>query len=140
MPAKYAFVRILRGSRHLTHNTLVHWSTWLGCVLAATAIAYVIASGIPVFGSLVSLVGALLGTFLSFQPMAGMWLYDNWSDGKGKKSIRWMGMVAFCGFMLVIGTFIMVAGSYSAIAQIIDDYNATGGSAAWSCADNSGSV
>ncbi|CAK1358692.1 unnamed protein product [Cercospora beticola] len=140
MPAKYAFVRILRGSRHLTHNTIVHWSTWLGCVLAATIIAYVIASGIPVFGSLVSLVGALLGTFLSFQPMAGMWLYDNWSDGKGKKSIRWMGMVAFCGFMLVIGTFIMVAGSYSAIAQIIDDYNATGGSAAWSCADNSGSA
>lgn len=34
-----------------------------------TLTAYIIASGIPIFGGLVSLVGALLGTLLSFQPM-----------------------------------------------------------------------
>ncbi|KAL3954844.1 hypothetical protein ACCO45_010407 [Purpureocillium lilacinum] len=78
LPAKCAFVRILRGSRHLTANTLVHWAVWLGCTFCATLIAYLVASGIPEFGALVSLVGALLGTLMSFQPMGCMWLYDNW--------------------------------------------------------------
>jgi hypothetical protein len=27
--AKYLFVRILRDSRHLQQNTVLHWGTWL---------------------------------------------------------------------------------------------------------------
>ncbi|RSL76732.1 hypothetical protein CEP52_017769, partial [Fusarium oligoseptatum] len=76
--AKYAFVRILRGSKHLSANTVIHWGTWLGCTFTTTLVAYIIASSVPVFGGLVSLIGALLGTLLSFQPMGCMWLYDNW--------------------------------------------------------------
>lgn len=29
LPAKYVFVRILRGSKHLASNSLIHWVTWL---------------------------------------------------------------------------------------------------------------
>ncbi|GAD94188.1 amino acid transporter, putative [Paecilomyces variotii No. 5] len=60
LPAKYIFVRMLQGSRHLVANTVVHWTTWLSCTFGIAIIAYIIASAIPVFGSLVSLVGALL--------------------------------------------------------------------------------
>ncbi|KAG5662367.1 hypothetical protein KAF25_004785 [Fusarium avenaceum] len=74
---KYAFVRILRGSKHLTANTFVHWATWLGLTFTTAFVAYIIASAIPVFGSLVSLVGALLGTLQTFQPYGCFWLYDN---------------------------------------------------------------
>ena len=64
MPGKYVFIRILRNSRHLSANTVIHWVTWLGCIFGITAISYIIASAIPVFNSLVSLIGALLGTFM----------------------------------------------------------------------------
>ncbi|KAL0260957.1 hypothetical protein SLS55_004649 [Diplodia seriata] len=139
-PAKYAFVRILRGSRHLSSNSMVHWVTWLGCTGAIALIAYIIASAVPVFYGLVALVGALLGTMMSIQPMGCMWLYDNWSAGKVAKSPRWIAMVCWCVFVIAAGTFLMIAGTYGAIMGIMADYKAQGGSAAWSCADNSNST
>ncbi|KAJ0166204.1 N amino acid transport system protein [Colletotrichum tanaceti] len=145
LASKHIFVRILRGSKHLAANTLIHWSTWLGCTFTVSLVAYLIASGIPVFNSLISLIGALLGTMISFQPMGCMWLYDNW--GKGRRAgggppaaLGWYLMVAWSCFVILSGTFLTIAGTYSAIVGIIDDYSKSGGSAAWSCADNSNSV
>ncbi|KAJ6172402.1 transmembrane amino acid transporter protein-domain-containing protein [Penicillium chermesinum] len=134
---KYIFIRILQGSRHLVANTVTHWSVWLGSTFTVTVVAYIIASAIPVFSDLVSLVGALLGTPMCFHPMAGMWLYDNWH--KRASGPRWGLMVAWCAFVLLSGTFLMVAGTYGSVVSIIDSYKASGGSAAWSCADNSSS-
>lgn len=131
------FVRILRGTKHLTSNTLIHWGVWLGSTTGTVIIAYIIASSIPVFGSLISLVGALFGTFLCFQPYGCMWLYDNW---KNPRTTRWYAMVGWCAFVIAIGTFLMIAGTYGAVKVIIDDYNTNGGSKAFSCADNSNSV
>lgn len=139
-PAKYIFIRVLRGSRHLTKNSAIHWATWLGCTFGVAVIAYIIASAVPVFGGLISLVGALFGTLMSFQPMGCMWLYDNWKEGKINRTFKWTFMVGWSVFVIASGSFLMVAGTYSSIAGIIDDYNASGGSAAWSCADNSNSV
>ncbi|KAJ9202769.1 hypothetical protein DTO164E3_2742 [Paecilomyces variotii] len=140
LPAKYIFVRILQGSRHLVANTVVHWTTWLGCTFGIAVTAYIIASAIPVFGSLVSLVGALLGTLMAFQPMGCMWLYDNWSRGKLATDRKWALMVCWSVFVVLSGTFLMVGGTYGSIVSIIDTYRESGGSAAWSCADNSNSV
>ncbi|KAB8203954.1 transmembrane amino acid transporter protein-domain-containing protein [Aspergillus parasiticus] len=138
--SKYVFVRLLQGSEHLTANTLQHWATWLGCTFGATLIAYIIASAIPVFNSLVSLVGALFGTLMSFQPMGCMWLYDNWKRNKRERNLRWYFMVAWSLFVILSGTFLMVAGTYGSIVEVIDSYKDSGGSAAWSCADNSNTV
>ncbi|KAF4214630.1 hypothetical protein CNMCM8980_008156 [Aspergillus fumigatiaffinis] len=138
--AKYVFIRILRGSKHLASNSLIHWGTWLSCTFGITVSAYIIASAIPVFGGLVSLVGALLGTLMAFQPMGCMWLYDNWSSGKAEKRPMWIFMVCWCVFVVVSGTFLMVSGTYGSVLSIIDTYKESGGSAAWSCADNSNSV
>ncbi|KAJ9216665.1 hypothetical protein DTO166G4_1881 [Paecilomyces variotii] len=140
LPAKDIFVRILQGSRHLVANTVVHWTTWLGCTFGIAVTAYIIASAIPVFGSLVSLVGALLGTLMAFQPMGCMWLYDNWSRGKLATDRKWALMVCWSVFVVLSGTFLMVGGTYGSIVSIIDTYRESGGSAAWSCADNSNSV
>lgn len=105
-------------------------------------IAYIIASGIPVFGGLVSLVGALLGTFQCLQPMGCMWLYDNWHKGKNKeqRTTKWTLMVIWSVFIIVVGTFLMIGGTYGSIVGIINSYNQSGGSAAWSCTDNSNST
>ncbi|KAE8154133.1 transmembrane amino acid transporter protein-domain-containing protein [Aspergillus avenaceus] len=142
LPGKLIFIRILRGSQHLTGNTVIHWVTWFGCTVGVTIIAYIIASAIPVFDNLISLIGALMGTFMSFQPMGCMWLYDNWTKGKNnvRKSSKWVFMVCWSSFVILAGCFLMVAGTYGSVVSIIDGYKADGGSAAWSCADNSNSV
>ncbi|KAK4094173.1 amino acid transporter [Purpureocillium lilacinum] len=137
--SKYVFVRILRGSDHLTSNTIIHWATWLGCSFGVSIVAYILASSIPVFNGIVSLAGALFGTLLSFQPMGCMWLYDNWARGKGSPTWRWRLMVCWSIFVIVAGTFLMIAGTYGAILGIVDSYKAEGGTSAWSCADNSNS-
>lgn len=46
-------------------------------------------------------------------------------------------MAAWSVFVFVIGTFLLVAGTYGSVVGIQNEYAATGGSAAWSCADNS---
>lgn len=134
--AKYIFVRMLRGTYHLTDPTLRHWATWIGCTFTITLISYIIASAIPVFGGLVSLIGALLGTLLSFQPFGAMWLYDNWQS---KRSFRWYLMVVWSVFVIVSGFFLMIAGTYGSVVDIKHAYDANGGTSPWSCADNSNS-
>lgn len=114
--------------------------SWLGCTGGITVIAYIIASAIPVFDDLVSLVGALLGTVLSFQPMAGMWFYDNWNEGKAARKPLWIFMNCWCTFVALTGSFLTVGGTYRSVISIIESYNKSGGSASWSCADNSNSV
>jgi hypothetical protein len=126
----------MKGSKHLVSNSKTHWITWLSCTLGVTLAAYVICSAVPNFGSLISLVGALLATFMSMQPLGAMWLYDNLK--RTNKGTKWVIGVVWASFVILIGTFIMVAGSYSAIVGIIDDYS-SGTSGAWSCADNSNS-
>jgi amino acid permease len=136
-PAKYVFLRVLKDSKHLVSNSKVHWVTWLSCTLSATIVAYIICSAVPNFGSLVSLVGALLAPLMSLQPLGMMWLYDNF---KGRtRDIRWMCGVAISFTAIIVGTYIMVAGSYAAIFEIVNDYK-SGRSGAWSCADNSNSA
>jgi hypothetical protein len=51
------------------------------CTFASKTTAYLIASGIPFFNGLVSLIGVLLGAFLAYQPTGCMWFYDNWRHG-----------------------------------------------------------
>ncbi|KAJ5433661.1 uncharacterized protein N7458_012817 [Penicillium daleae] len=139
LPAKYIFVRILRGSPHLTANTITHWITWIGSTFTITLVAYIIASSVPVFEDLVSLVGASFQTLLSTQTMGMMWLYDNWPVSKRVRDSRWYIGVAWSVFVIVAGTYLMVGGTYSSILAIIKSYHESGWTAAWSCADNSNS-
>ncbi|KAH7251412.1 transmembrane amino acid transporter protein-domain-containing protein [Fusarium tricinctum] len=137
LPSKYMFVRLLRNTKHLASNSLVHWSTWLGCTFIVSIIAYIIASAIPIFYSLVSLIGALVGTLMCFQAMGFMWFYDNWENRT--ISPKWISACGWASFVIASGTLLMVAGTYGSIVEIIQAYKAAGGSGAWSCADNSNS-
>lgn len=130
----------MRGSDHLTSNTIKHWITWLSCTLGISIAAYLIASAVPVFSDLISLVGALFGTFLSLQTMGFMWFYDNWSTrGTTGRSVYWGSSMVWAVFVILAGSFITASGTYGSIVQIVANYRASGGSAAWSCADNSSS-
>ncbi|KAE8368124.1 transmembrane amino acid transporter protein-domain-containing protein [Aspergillus caelatus] len=138
LASKYVFVRILRNSDHLVANTFVHWGTWLASVVTLVIIEYCISSGIPIFDSLVSLIGSLLATLQCYQPMAGIWLYDNWSNRQ--RPLVWVILVCWSFLMIIGGTFLMIGGTYGAIAGIIDSFKSSERPGIWSCADNSNSV
>lgn len=119
---------------------MIHWGSWLGCTFGLGLIAYIIANAIPGFNSLVSLVGALILTMLAFQPTGCMWLYDNWSEGRKNPTLKWAAMVSWCVFVVVVGTFLMIAGTYGAVVEIIDTYNSSENFRPWTCADKSNSA
>lgn len=77
---------------------------------------------------------------MCFVPMGFMWLHDNYKQGKAEKKLSWKLKVGWAIFVIVSGLFLMVAGTFGSIAGIIDSYKVSGGSAAFSCADNSNSV
>lgn len=137
LPSKNIFMRFMRGTTHLTANTPTHWIAWLSCTGGVTLIGYLLGSAIPVFSSLISLVGALLATFMSFQPMGCMWLYDNLKRSPSARDKKWYLGTAWAFSIIIIGTFVMIAGTYATIVGIINDTTRT---SPWSCADNSNST
>lgn len=139
VPAKYIFVRILRDSKHLVSNSATHWMIWLGCTFSISVSSYVVASAIPFFGPLTSLIGSFFGSVMSFQFMGIMWFYSHWSERKAGH-YRWTMVAVWAAFVVVAGTVLMVAGTYGSVIGIMDYYKAGGGSSAWSCADNSNSA
>ncbi|CAO1613365.1 unnamed protein product [Sympodiomycopsis kandeliae] len=62
---KFMFVRILRGTKHLTTSTPIHWATWLGSYVVVIALAFVLAAAIPIFDQLLSLIGSTAGSFFT---------------------------------------------------------------------------
>lgn len=76
---------------------------------------------------------------MTFQPMGCMWIYDNWAGNRREKPLSWYFMVAWCIFVILLGTFLMVSGTYGSVIEVANGYKESNGSAAWSCADNSNS-
>lgn len=132
-------MRLLRGSKHLTSNSWQHWSAWLSCTFGVIAIAYVIASAIPIFGNLVSFIGAFFGPTMSMIPYGLMWWHDNW---RGKTAAERRGLwkkanACMSLLVVVVGTFLTIACTYGAIVAMVNDKSH---SKPWTCADNSNSV
>ncbi|KAI5451060.1 hypothetical protein NCC49_002548 [Naganishia albida] len=140
MPAKYVFVRLLRGTDDLAKNTKKHYIVWFSCVAGCTLFSYVIASAIPVFGGLVGLVGALFGSILCLGMESGMWFYDFWAARATNKTLKYRLAFAMAALVGFCGIFICGAGTYGAVEDIKIGYAANGGTTPWSCSDNSGSV
>lgn len=138
IPAKFILVRILRGSHHLAANTPTHWATWFTCTFACTTIAYIIGSAIPILSSIISLVGALIAPLLCIIPFGFMWFHDN-TRGRTWQSLPTLtkAHAVWASFVILVGLFITVGGTYGAVVTII---NQPGGGGPWSCADNSNSV
>jgi hypothetical protein len=154
--AKYLFVRILRNTRHLQHNTVVHWGTWLGCTFGLCAISFLLAEAIPIFNYLIALTGSVCFAPLAIALPGFLWLHDfsHYKSGTfGQKMMYWAHW-----FLPVLGLFLCVGGTYGVVQQIINAEAAgtigkffalwnfkskTTNSelgAAFTCADNSGTV
>ncbi|KAF7195545.1 N amino acid transport system protein [Pseudocercospora fuligena] len=138
VPAKTLFLRCLAGTIHVKSKTWQHWTVWFSCTSGVVLVAYIIASAVPGFSSLVSLIGALFGTLIVLQPYAMMWWYDERHRDHSRRNRRWYAAAVWASFIFVAGCFCTVSGTWGALQKIIQAYQADAGSV-WSCADNSGS-
>ena len=135
--AKYIFVRILRDSRHLQSNSIVHWSVWFGTLFAMSLISFIIASGVPIFNYLLSLAGSLAFAPLALGLPGWLWIYDHSDYWKGNvwRKLQY----AFHVFLILLSAFLTIGGTYGVIVQIMDAYKNGSIESAFSCADNSNS-
>lgn len=129
-------MRILRGSKHLNTNTPTHWLVWLGCTSGTVLVAYILGSAIPIFSSFVGLVGATFAPFMCMIPMGFMYLKDSYW-GRTERSLRDKAKAAWAAAVIVMGAFLVVAGTYAAV---LDIKASTSTVKPWSCTDNSNSV
>ncbi|TXT10653.1 hypothetical protein VHUM_02158 [Vanrija humicola] len=135
---KNLFVRVLHGSPHLSKSTPTHWITWLLCTAGSVIVGYIIASAIPIFGSLIGFIGALICPNVCIVPYVFMWFHDNWRMvAPHERTTRTKIMAGLNLLLLICGIFLTVAGTYGAVVDLI---NTTVDQKPWSCNDNSGSV
>ena len=136
--AKYVFVRILAGTRHLQSNSFVHWGTWLSCTIGMAAISFILSCAIPIFNYVLALVGSLCFAPLAISLPGWLWLYSHRDYWKGN-IVRQVLFVLHI-FLVLLGLFMAVGGTYGVIVQINQAYADGQISSAFSCADNSGST
>ncbi|KAG9952071.1 transmembrane amino acid transporter, partial [Aureobasidium melanogenum] len=121
--AKIVFVRIFRGSRHLTENTVLGWCVWILLLAIVSACGFVLATGVPFFSYLGGIVASAFASWYTYGLAGAFWWHDTHYLGDGWRSVRkkWP-MFLLCFGTLVFGGFICVGGLYAIIKSLIEAY------------------
>ncbi|KAF2630025.1 amino acid transporter [Macroventuria anomochaeta] len=125
--AKYIYVRIFRGTRHMGSRTWLAIGSWAGITLTLWVIAWIIAESIPNFNSLLGLISALFASWFTYGMSGIFWLYlnrGNYTANWKKISLTALNFATFC-----IAAAICGIGLYASGKSIHDSQ--TG--ASWSC-------
>ena len=114
--AKYCFVRILRDSKHLQANTMVHWGTWIGLVCGLCSISFILAEAIPIFNYLIAITGSICFAPLAIMLPGYLWIHDHkdWARGGLVKRI----VFGLHVLMIALGSFLLVGGTYGVVEEI----------------------
>ncbi|KZF21491.1 amino acid transporter [Xylona heveae TC161] len=128
--AKYIYVRIFRGTRHMTKRSALATGSWVGITLCSWVIAFVIAESIPQFNDLLALISALSVSWFSYGVAGIFWLFLN--KGKWFSSIRNIFMFISSIFVIGIAFAICGIGLYTSGYSI---HNASSNDA-WVCKSN----
>ncbi|KAI0033224.1 transmembrane amino acid transporter protein-domain-containing protein [Vararia minispora EC-137] len=133
--ARFVFFRIFRNSHHRHSNTFVGWASWTGIIAVTWVAAFVIAEVVPFFSDLLSLMSSLFDCWFGFifWGMCYLMLYP------GAK--RWAGigrsletMINYA--LIILGAYILVAGTYTSIQSIVDSYRKSAYGSAFTCVSN----
>lgn len=108
--AKYAFVRILRNSRHLQSNSVTHWSTWLAINLALGAASFIVAEAVPILNYLLGLVAAICQAPFSLIFPGILYIYDckGYRSGNVFQKIKY----ALHVLLILLGIYLCITGMY----------------------------
>ncbi|KAK5118543.1 hypothetical protein LTR85_008008 [Meristemomyces frigidus] len=136
--AKLVFVRVLRDTRHLQGNTVIHWTVWLGANLLLGALGFIFAEAVPILNYLLGLAGSLCFAPFSLIYPAMLWMQDFSAYRRGSASQR----IAYWlhALIVLVGLFMVVGGTYGVAVSIKEAYATGAIGKAFDCADNSGST
>ncbi|KAK5190676.1 hypothetical protein LTR99_003406 [Exophiala xenobiotica] len=136
--AKLIFVRVLRDSRHLQANTVVHWTTWLGSNLVLGVLGFIIAEAVPILNYLLGLAGSLCFAPFSLIFPAMLWMYDfkAYRSGSTSQKLTYGAHV----LIVLIGLFMVVGGTYGVAVSIKQAFASGLIAKVFDCADNSGTI
>ncbi|KAG0650811.1 Methyltryptophan resistance [Hyphodiscus hymeniophilus] len=130
--ARYIHGRIYKNSVVRFINTRKGWITWLALISFITIIAWVIAEAIPFFSDLLSICSALFISGFTFYFPAMMWFIllrkGKWHDREN------LFLSIVNGIVFVIGIIVLVAGTYSAVVDIKNQYQEGTVRGAFTCA------
>lgn len=114
---RYIHGRVYKDTVTVYVNTVKGWTTWIALIALITVLAWVIAEAIPFFSDLLSICSALFISGFTFYFPAWMW-FKLLREGKWYERKNWL-LSAVNGSVFVIGIVILVAGTYSAVDDIV---------------------
>ncbi|CEL08358.1 Putative Neutral amino acid permease [Aspergillus calidoustus] len=128
--SKYIYVRIFRGTDRMHKRDFVAVGSWVAIALCLWIIAWIIASAIPVFSNLLSLITALFASWFTYGLSGIFWLYMNkgvWFSNWKKTSLTMVNLLAVATGAVLCGMGLWVSG------KALHDNPS---SASFSCANN----
>lgn len=128
--ARYVFVRMFRGTKHMERRTKLSTAAWVLITFSIWVVAMIIASSIPVFNSLLSLVGALFVSWFSYglPGLFWLWMYRGRWFTNHSQNISFAANVT----LVITGFMLCVLGLWSSTVLIINDDERK----PWSCMTN----
>ncbi|KAL9029541.1 MAG: hypothetical protein Q9196_002238 [Gyalolechia fulgens] len=126
--ARFVFFRIFDGTRHKGSHTVVGWASWAGILAVTWIVAFIVAEVIPFFSDLLSLMSSLFDSFFGFIFWGTAYIRMRKADyGPGwvtKRGIRGIAGLIFNIFIILIGLYMLTAGTYATVQSIVDNYRA----------------
>lgn len=125
---KIVFTRMFRTSRHLHSSTVLGYVVWISLIFLATTVAFILAVAVPIFSSLIGVIGSLFASWYTYGIAGMFWIYDAWHGhntiNKGWTSLskKWF-MTLLSIFTILAGAFFCVAGTYVSIRSIANAYS-----------------
>ncbi|KAF2176349.1 hypothetical protein K469DRAFT_742962 [Zopfia rhizophila CBS 207.26] len=118
--AKYDYVRLFGGTKHMSRRTWLSIGSWAAITLTLRLIAWVIAESIPNFSTLLALISSLFASWFTYGLSGVFWNWKEMCLTALNLSIGGIG-AAVCGIRL-----------YASGKAIHDESGSS-----WTCADNS---
>ncbi|KAL3479013.1 transmembrane amino acid transporter protein-domain-containing protein [Aspergillus californicus] len=128
--SKYIYVRIFRGTDRMHKRDFVAIGSWVAIALTLWILAWIIASAIPVFSNLLSLITALFASWFTYGLSGIFWLYMNkglWFSNWKKTCLTMVNFLAIATGAALCGLGLWVSG------KALHDNPS---SASFSCANN----
>ncbi|RLL93513.1 hypothetical protein CFD26_100895 [Aspergillus turcosus] len=138
--ARFIFFRIFEGTRHKGNHTVMGWASWCGILMGLWVLAWIIAEAIPFFTDLLSIIGAVFGSFFGFIFWGVAYIYMSYADYGPvfykKQGLRgWVELVLNVTVIL-IGLFFLGPGTYASVESVVQSYQEGGVGTAFTCANN----